>query len=201
MMLLLNTLQQPSRTMTLHLVKIPLLMLLLTGLLFFFFNFFPTPPDQWLDRTQYKIDFFFPFSVFFLIKKSSSLSHVVCRSQWSRFQAEFFVFNWYKQVESSLHRYFQVRIASANPHRVDSPPFFLSFCVSNVVIFTIFFSSSVFLLFHSSFIAIAHCHLLFAKSWFLFYLPNFSFFSFASWNISILLCLSYSEICNFVLFT
>ena len=40
MMLLLNTLQQPSRTMMLHLVKIPLLMVLLTGLFFFFSIFF-----------------------------------------------------------------------------------------------------------------------------------------------------------------
>ena len=38
-MLLVNTLQQPSRTMMLHLVKIPLLMLLLTELFFFFFQF------------------------------------------------------------------------------------------------------------------------------------------------------------------
>ena len=42
MMLLLNTLQQPSRTLMPHLVKIPLLMLLLAGLLFFFLsNFIP----------------------------------------------------------------------------------------------------------------------------------------------------------------
>ena len=33
------------------------------------------------------------FSVFFYIKKSSSLSHIACgRSKWSRFQAELFVF-------------------------------------------------------------------------------------------------------------
>ena len=74
MMLLLNTLQQPSRTLMLHLVKIPLLMLLLTGLLFFFLqNFFhPT-----IDNSDF---------CFFDIKKSSSLSQVACRSQWSRLQ-------------------------------------------------------------------------------------------------------------------
>ena len=115
MMLLLNTLQQPSRTLMPHLVKIPLLMLLLNGLVFFFLqNFFP--PDSHLAFFVQRL-LTGHQSLFFYIKKSSSLSQVACVGVSGP------VFNWYNQVESSLHRYFQVRIASANPHRVDSPPF------------------------------------------------------------------------------
>ena len=43
-----------------------------------------------------------------------------------RSKVELFVFNWYKQVESSLHRCFQVRIASANLRWL-SLSFFLAF--------------------------------------------------------------------------
>ena len=76
MMLLLNTLQQPSHTMMPHLVKIPLLMLLLTGLVFFFLSIFLST----------NLTFPVPSVCFFNINKSSSLSHVACRSQWSRLQ-------------------------------------------------------------------------------------------------------------------
>ena len=110
MMLQVNTLQQPSRTMMPHLVKIPLLMLLLTGLVFFFFQnfFFPLKFAHTLTLIP------LTFSVFFYIKKSSSLSHIACgRSKLAPFSS------WVVR----LHRYFQERIASANPHRVDSPPF------------------------------------------------------------------------------
>ena len=135
-MLLVNTLQQPSRTMMLHLVKIPLLMLLLTELFFFFFQFILLLDPK--KRVFFNKKVFVTFYPKNRKRKSSSLSHVACgRSQWACFQAELFVFNWYKQVESSLHRYFQVRIASANPRRVDSPPF-VSLLNSSSLAFIIF---------------------------------------------------------------
>ena len=126
-MLLVNTLQQPSRTMMLHLVKIPLLMVLLTGLFFFFFSIFFSAHLG----TEFEVG---------KVRVSPPFFFYLHSNLYSKIHPLSFLLRWL------------------------SLSFLLSFCGSNVVIFTIFFSSSVFRLFHSAFIAIAHCHLLFGKS-------------------------------------